>query len=124
LSGGAILLIGVGFVALLWIVTALRRHSLRTYLLAVGAQTRGSASLVRRRGRRTPSIVVKYTDNNGVEHRARKMIVSAGDDELVRKPAMVVYHPDRTSRDDYVLLGFGARPTRWFRVSFVRDADG
>jgi hypothetical protein len=117
---GALVAVAVAFVAILWAVTAVRRRGIRAYLLSAGAQTRGVATLQPRRGRREPSIVVRYSDADGVMRTAVKSVVSAGDSELVKKPAMVLYHPRRPSRDDYVLLGFGEQPTRWFRVDFAR----
>ncbi|MCU1439465.1 MAG: hypothetical protein JWP85_462 [Rhodoglobus sp.] len=117
---GIFVAVAIAFLAILWILTAVRRRGIRTYLLAAGAQTRGVATLQPRRGRREPSIAVRYTDADGVTRTAVKSVVSAGDSELVKKPAMVLYHPRRTSRDDYVLLGFGEQPSRWFRADFAR----
>jgi hypothetical protein len=117
-----IVAISLAFLALLWVLTTARRRSIRTYLLATGTQTRATASLVRRKGKRAPVIAARYTDLEGVTRTALKSIVSAGDSELVKKPAMVVYHPRRADRDEYVLLGFGERPTRWFRVDFAKAA--
>ena len=117
---GILIVVAVAFLAILWVLTGVRRRGIRTYLLAAGAQTRGVATLQHRPWRREPSIAVRYTDADGVTRTAVKSVVSAGDSELVKKPAMVLYHPRRTSRDDYVLLGFGERPTRWFRADFAR----
>ena len=118
---GTVVAVVIGLTILLWIITALRRRALRSYLMAVGAETTGTASLVRRARKRYPVIVVKYTDNDGVVHSAQKSVVSAGDDALVKKTARVIYHPGHPSRDDYVLLGFGATPNKWFRAHFTRS---
>ncbi|EAR24090.1 hypothetical protein A20C1_02459 [marine actinobacterium PHSC20C1] len=110
--------VGIVFIALLWSATWLRRRAIRAYLLASGAQTTAVSS-VYQRGRRTPRIAVHYRDNSGTEHFAVKSLVSAGDSELLKKPAAVLYHPKRTGRSDYVLIGFGKRPQRWFSVEFA-----
>ncbi|GAA1209553.1 hypothetical protein GCM10009655_05750 [Rhodoglobus aureus] len=104
--------------ALLWTATRLRRRSIRTLLLATGVQTSGTSSL-HRRGPRTPRIAVRYTDNSGTERVVVKALVSAGDAELLKKPAVVLYHPKRASRSDYVLVGFGQQPRTWFPVEFA-----
>lgn len=117
---GAVILVIVAFVLLLWIVIAVRRRSIRALLLSTGHQVTGTASLVWPRGRGAARIGVTYTDNNGVRHTAVKTVVSAGDAELMKKPAQVIFHPLRADRDDYVLLGFGTRPSTWFRANFAR----
>ncbi|WP_231606200.1 hypothetical protein [Salinibacterium sp. NK8237] len=63
---------------------------------------------------------MRYTDNAGIERVAVKSLVSAGDAQLLAKPAVVLYHPKYRSRSDYVLLGFGQQPQRWFPVEFAR----
>ena len=115
---GWVAAVGLLFVALLWTAARLRRRSIRALLLATGAQTSATSSIYRR-GRRSPRIAVRYSDNFGTEHVAVKALVSAGDAELLKKPAVVLYHPKRTDRSDYVLLGFGEHPGRWFPVEFV-----
>lgn len=110
--------VGILLVSLLWFATWLRRRAIRAYLLASGAQTSAASSLYRR-GRRTPRIAVRYRDNSGTEHFAVKSLVSAGDSELLKKPAAVLYHPQRSGRSDYVLVGFGKQPRRWFSVEFA-----
>jgi|SRR5664279_1329781 len=115
---GWLFALGVLLVSLLWFATQLRRRAIRTYLLASGAQTTAIASL-HRRGRRAPRIAVRYRDNSGIEHFAVKSVISAGDAELLRKPAAVLYHPQRPGRSDYVLVGFGKQPRRWFAVEFA-----
>jgi hypothetical protein len=115
---GWLFALGVILVSLLWFATRLRRRAIRTYLLASGAQTTAVASLYRR-GRRAPRIAVRYRDNSGAEHFAVKSMVSAGDAELLKKPAAVLYHPQRPGRSDYVLVGFGKQPRRWFAVEFA-----
>jgi hypothetical protein len=117
---GWLIALGLLFLTLLWIATWVRRKSIRALLLAAGAQTSATSSLYRR-GRRTPRIAVRYTDNSGTERVAVKALVSAGDAELLKKPAVVLYHPERSGRSDYVLLGFGEQPHRWFPVEFVND---
>jgi hypothetical protein len=62
---------------------------------------------------------VRYTDSSGTERVAIKALVSAGDAELLTKPAVVLYHPTRASRSDYVLIGFGHHPRTWFPVEFA-----
>lgn len=109
---------GLALIALLWVATWLRRRSIRALLLATGAQTHATSS-VYRHGRRTPRIAVHFTDNSGTEHTVVKALVSAGDAELLKKPAVVLYHPKRAGRSDYVLVGFGKQPRRWFPVEFV-----
>jgi len=117
---GWLIAVGLLFLAMLWTATWLRRRSIRTLLLTTGAQTSATSSLYQR-GRRTPQIAVRYTDNSGTERVAVKALVSAGDAELLKKPAVVLYHPKRSGRSDYVLLGFGEHPRRWFPVEFVSD---
>lgn len=109
---------GLVLIALLWLSTWFRRRAIRVLLLTRGAQTTGSSSFYRR-GRRLPRIAVRYTDNAGTERVIVKAIVSAGDAQLLEKPAIVIYHPLYRSRSDYVLLGFGSRPRRWFQGEFV-----
>lgn len=116
---GTIIGIGLAFVGLLWLAIAARRRALRTLLLTTGVEVAGSGRLVSRGRRRPPRVVVTYTDSAGVSRSVVKSIVSAGDAELVRRPIRVVFHPRRTTRDDYVLIGFGDHPRRWFRVSFA-----
>lgn len=118
---GALVALAAAFVLLLWAAITVRRRAIRTYLLATGIRTKGVARLVRVRGRRAPVVSVDYVDNNGVERTVRKSLVSAGDAELAAKPVTVLFHPRRTTRDDYVLLGFGEAPATWFRVSFGRS---
>jgi len=115
---GWLVALGLILVGLLWFATRLRRRAIRTYLLASGAQTTAVSSLYRR-GRHAPRIAVRYRDNSGIEHFAVKSVISAGDAELLRKPAAVLYHPQRPGRSDYVLVGFGKQPRRWFAVEFV-----
>ncbi|MBH0009405.1 hypothetical protein [Salinibacterium sp. SWN1162] len=110
---------GFILIALLWFSTWLRRRTIRALLLTTGAQTTGSSSL-HRRGRRLPRIAVRYTDDTGSEHVIIKTIVSAGDEQLLQKPALVLYHPKHRSRSDYVLIGFGTQPRRWFSGEFSR----
>ena len=118
---GAIVVVAIAFLLLLWILIAVRRRALRTYLLATGVETSGRASLTWPRGRRrAPAIAVTYVDSAGVTRTAVKSIVSAGDGELMKKPVRVIFHPRRTTRDDYVLLGFGEHPGTWFRASFAK----
>lgn len=106
-------------IALLWVAIAVRRRTMRTYLLTTGTEVAGKAWLQQRSGRRAPRVAVQYTDSRGVVRTVLKSIISAGDAELVRKPVRVVFHPDRTTRDEYVLVGFGAHPATWFRVNFA-----
>jgi len=111
---------GVILVALLWFATWLRRRTIRAYLLTTGARTSGTSALTRR-GRRLPRIAVRYTDSSGTERIAVKSLISAGDAQLLHKPAVVLYHPRHLTRSDYVLVGFGAKPQRWFHVDFERN---
>ena len=115
---GWLFAVGLLLITFLWAAAKLRRRSIRALLLTTGAQTSGTSS-VYRRGRRSPRISVRYTDNAGTEHTAVKALVSAGDSELLKKRAVVLYHPKRANRSDYVLLGFGEQPHRWFPVEFV-----
>ena len=46
------------------------------------------------------------------------VVTSAGDEQWVKKDVRVVFHPDRTNRDEYVLVAFGDSH-RWFRVGFT-----
>jgi hypothetical protein len=117
-----IVIVAIAFLVLLWISIRARRNSIRTLLLTTGSQTRGTTSLVWPRGTGAPSVAVTYTASDGITRTAVKTIVSAGDAELMKKTAMVVYHPKRTTRSDYVLVGFGELPTTWFRVNFARLA--
>lgn len=117
---GPIILVAIAFIVLLWLAIAVRRRAIKATLLASGHQVSGTSQLVWPRGRGPAHIAVTYDDNNGVSRTAIKAIVSAGDAELMKRPAQVIFHPLRASRDDYVLLGFGARPTTWFRASFAR----
>lgn len=117
---GAVIAIAVAFIVLLWLAITVRRRAIRSLLLASGHQVRGTASLVWPRGRGPARIAVAYTDNNGVKRTAVKTVVSAGDGELIKKTAYVVFHPLRADRPDYVLLGFGEHPGTWFRVNFSR----
>lgn len=110
----------VGLLVLLWIVMRVRRGAIKTTLLTSGTQVRGASALVWPRGSGAARIAVTYEDNNGVSHTAVKSLVSAGDGELIKLPAQVIFHPLRADRDDYVLLGFGAMPSTWFRASFAR----
>ncbi len=116
---GTIVAVSIAFLFLLWALFAVRRRALRTYLLATGMETVGSAQLVPVRLRRAPMVVVTYVDSAGVKRAVRKLLVSAGDEQLVKKKVRVVFHPNRTSRDEYVLIAFG-ESTRWFRVGFTR----
>ncbi|MGV8897397.1 MAG: hypothetical protein ACOH10_11445 [Rhodoglobus sp.] len=116
---GTIVAVCIAFLALLWILFGLRRRALRTYLMATGMQTSGHAELIAGRFGRAPSVVVTYTDSNGTTRSVRKLIASAGDEQLAKKRVRVVFHPDRTSRDEYVLIAFG-ESHRWFRVAFTR----
>tara|TARA_R110002124_G_scaffold51856_2_gene149535 strand:- start:2048 stop:2431 length:384 start_codon:yes stop_codon:yes gene_type:complete len=116
---GWIFAIGLILIALLWFATWLRRRAIRALLLTSGAQTSGASSMYRR-GRGTPRIAVSYTDNTGAERVIVKALVSAGDAQLLEKPAVVLYHPKYLGRSDYVLLGFGKQPHRWFQGEFVR----
>lgn len=109
---------GLILIALLWFATWLRRRTIRAFLLTAGAQTAGISSEYRR-GRRAPRIAVRYTDSAGTERVVVKSLVSAGDAQLLAKPAVVLYHPKHRSRSDYVLLGFGRQPQRWFPVEFA-----
>ncbi|MBH0054256.1 MULTISPECIES: hypothetical protein [unclassified Salinibacterium] len=115
---GWVFAVGFILVALLWFATWLRRRTIRAYLLTAGAQTAGISSEYRR-GRRAPRIAVRYTDNAGTERVAVKSLVSAGDAQLLAKPAVVLYHPQHRSRSEYVLVGFGKQPQRWFPVEFA-----
>ncbi|MDP3209269.1 MAG: hypothetical protein Q8M65_08975 [Rhodoglobus sp.] len=115
---GTIVAVSVAFLILLWILFALRRRALRAYLLTTGIEVTGSAKLVSSRLRRAPSVVVSYVDSGGATRSVRKLITSAGDEQLVKKKVRVVFHPDRTSRDEYVLVAFGDS-NRWFRVGFT-----
>ncbi len=116
-----IVVVAITFLVLLWIAIRMRRNSIRALLLTTGSQTRGTSSLVWPRGTGAPSIAVTYTASDGITRSAIKSIVSAGDAELIKRPAMVIYHPKRTTRADYVLVGFGELPTTWFRVNFARS---
>lgn len=116
-----IVIVAIAFLVLLWIAIRMRRNAIRTLLLTTGSQTRGTASLVWPRGTGAPSIAVTYTASDGIDRTAIKTIVSAGDAELLKRPAMVIYHPSRTTRADYVLVGFGDVPSTWFRVNFARS---
>lgn len=111
---------GILMLALLWSATWIRRRSIRTLLLTTGAQTSATSS-IHRRGRRSPRIALRYTDNSGTERVVVKALVSAGDAELLKKPAVVLYHPKRAGRSDYVLVGFGKRPQTWFPVEFLSE---
>ncbi|EPR75595.1 hypothetical protein ADILRU_2138 [Leifsonia rubra CMS 76R] len=117
---GWLLAVGLLFLTLLWVATRLRRRAIRTLLLTTGAETRGTSN-VYHRGRRRPRISVRYVDNSGTERLAVKALVSAGDAELLKKRAVVLYHPKHADRSDYVLVGFGEHPHRWFPVEFVSD---
>lgn len=118
---GTIVVVALAFLILLWILVAVRRRAMRAYLLATGVETSGTASLAWPKGKRgAPSIAVTYVDSDGVTRTVVKSIVSAGDGELMKKPVRVIFHPRRTTRDEYVLLGFGPHPGKWFRVSFAR----
>lgn len=115
-----IILVVIALLLLLWLALRVRRGAIRTTLLTTGTQVTGVASLMWPRGSGAARIAVTYEDNNGVSHTAVKSIVSAGDGELMKLPAQVIFHPLRADRDDYVLLGFGAMPSTWFRASFTR----
>ena len=118
---GTIVVVAIAFLLLLWVLMTVRRRALRTYLLTTGMETTGKAVLQwPTGGKRSPHIAVTYTDSEGVTRTAVKTMVSSGDSELIKKTAKVVFHPRRTSRDDYVLLGFGDRPSTWFRAEFSR----
>jgi len=110
---------GVILISLLWFATWLRRRTIRALLLTTGTQTRGTSSYVRR-GRRLPRIAVRYTDDVGTERVIVKAVVSAGDAQLLNKPAIVLFAPQHRSRSDYVLIGFGELPRRWFHGEFSR----
>ncbi len=116
---GTIIAVCVAFLILLWILFALRRRALRTYLLATGMETVGRAQLVPSRFGRAPTVVVSYVDSDGKKRVVRKLLASSGDEQLVKKKVRVVFHPNRTNRDEYVLIAFGDSP-RWFRVGFTR----
>ncbi|MGV8857084.1 hypothetical protein [Rhodoglobus sp.] len=120
---GWLIATAIVFLALLWTATRLRRRSIRTILLTTGAQTSAISSIYRR-GRRAPRIAVRYTDNSGTERTAVKALLSAGDSELLKQPAVVLYHPKRADRSDYVLVGFGNQPRTWFPVDFVSNTGG
>jgi hypothetical protein len=117
---GWLFVAGLVVVVLLVAATRLRRRAIRALLLSTGAQTTAISS-VYRRGRRHPRIGLRYVDNSGKEQFAIKSIVSAGDAELLKKKAVVLYHPSRSDRSDYVLVGFGDHPSRWFPVEFSRN---
>lgn len=119
---GAVIAVVVAFILLLRIAIAARRRGIRGYLLATGVRTPGTASLVSVRGRRAPAVSVSYADSDGVTRTVIKALTSAGDAELAKKPVTVLFHPRRTNRDEYVLLGFGESPATWFRVSFGRSS--
>lgn len=115
-----IVLVAIAFLVLLWALIAGRRRALRAMLLATGMETSGKATLVWPKGRRrSPRISVVYVDSDGVRRTVLKTVVSAGDGELVKKPVKVVFHPRRTNREEYVIVGFGASPSTWFRVTFM-----
>lgn len=120
---GITIAIGLALVGLLWAAIAVRRRAIRTLLLTSGVEVAGRARLVTAARRGAPRIHVTYTDSDGVQRTVVKSIVSAGDERLVREPTRVVFHPRRTNRDDYVLVGFGATPRRWFPVSFARPRN-
>ena len=120
---GPIIAVAIAFVLLLWLVIVVRRRAIQSLLLANGVQVTGTSALVWPRGRGPARIGVTYTDSNGVSHTAVKTIVSAGDAELLKRPAQVIFHPLRADRDDYVLLGFGSQPSTWFRANFARRAE-
>lgn len=119
---GAVIAVMIAFVLLLWLAIVVRRRALRTLLLTTGVEVPGTTSLAWPRGRRTPHIAVTYTDTAGVTRTAIKVVVSAGDSQLLSQPARVVFDPRRASRDDYVLVGFGNHPSTWYRVNFARAA--
>ncbi len=119
---GTVILVAVAFAVLLWVLIVGRRRALRTMLLTTGMETSGKSKLVWPHGpRRAPRIAVTYVDSEKVTRTVVKVVASAGDGELMKKPARVVFHPRRTDRDDYVLVGFGAQPATWFRVNFMRS---
>lgn len=118
---GVTVAVALGLVGLLWVTIVVRRRAIRTLLLTSGVEVAGRARLVGTSRRAAPRIHVTYTDTDGVTRTVVKSIVSAGDDRLVREPTRVIFHPRRTSRDDYVLVGFGTTPRRWFPVSFARQ---
>ena len=117
---GTVIATAVVFLLLLWLAISVRRRAIRSLLMTSGHQVTGTAALMWPRGRGAARIGVTYVDNNGVEHTAVKTLVSAGDAELVKKPAQVIFHPLRADRADYVLLGFGSTPSTWFRANFAR----
>lgn len=120
---GVVVVVAIAFLLLLWTVVALRRRSLRSYLLAVGAETPGTARLVRKSLRHRPRLLVSYTTADGVHRTIAKAQPSAGDEQLATRPVRVVYHPRRAGRDDYVIFGFGEHPVTWFRGNFT-DSTG
>ena len=117
---GPLIVLAMIFVLLLWLAITVRRRMIHTMLMTTGHQVTGTATLVWPRGSGAARIGVTYVDNNGGQHTAIKALVSAGDAELMKKTPQVIFHPLRADRDDYVLLGFGERPTTWFRASFPR----
>lgn len=116
---GTVIAVAIALLVLLWLAIAARRKALRTYLLATGVETTGDSVLVPARRGRPAHVAVSYIDSDGVRRSVRKSVVSAGEAQLARKPARVIYHPRRTDRDDYVLLAFGDSE-RWFHVTFLR----
>ncbi|QYH36232.1 hypothetical protein [Salinibacterium sp. M195] len=118
---GWLFAVAILFLALLWSAIWLRRRAIRALLLTTGAQTKATSSLYLR-GRRSPRIALRYTDNAGTERTVIKSLVSAGDSQLLKKEAVVLYHPKRASRSDYILVGFGSHPQRWFPVEFAPSA--
>ncbi len=112
----------IAFVLLFWFAIVVRRRALRTLILTTGVEVPGTTSWTWPRGHRTPHIAVTYTDTAGVTRTAIKVLVSAGDSQLMALPARVVFDPRRANRDDYVLVGFGNHPSTWFRVNFAHVA--
>lgn len=117
---GALIVLVVALLALLVVLTHVRRRAIRTHLLRHGMRSAAQASLVRR-GRAT-RVAIRYRDVGGVERRALKVQSSVGDGNLVMRPAQVLHDPRRPASDEYVLVGFGHFPARWFSVQFDRKA--
>ena len=115
---GTVIAVAAALLFLLWLAIVTRRKALKAYLLASGIETHGSSVLVPAHRGRPAYVAVTYVDSEGVRRSVRKTFLSAGEAQLARKPARVVYHPRRTERDDYVLVAFGDSD-RWFRVNFL-----
>lgn len=115
-----VIVVAVCFLLVLWASIVFRRHAIRSWLLAWGAQTSAETINARRGRDRQAKIHASYVDNTGVRRTAVKTLISAGDAQLAKKPAVVLYDPRRPTRDDRVLLGFGETPSRWFGVTFTK----